>query len=221
MKRVFTLALGLSAAAALMSPSASTAQMSVGVGGGIVAATFSGSDAEDFGGTGVSKGSRVGMNAGAWLNIPVASSFAIVPGGFFAQKGVKYTESGSSITLKANYIEIPLFASVTLTGEGSSVGFNIFAGPTFAFESGCNIEGEESGVSASVSCDDAGADERQKFDIGLAGGAGASFPISERLSILVSGGYDLGLRKLDTSDPPDDIKNSAFFATVGVGIPLG
>lgn len=195
--------------------------MTLGVGGGIVAATFSGDDADSFEGSGVSKGSRVGINVGAWLTIPVASSFAIVPGGFFVQKGAEYSESGTTLTFKADYIEIPVFASVILSGEGSSVGFNIFAGPTFAFETGCDLEGEDSGTSVSISCDTAGIDERQKFDIGLAGGAGVSFPINDRFSIMISGGYDLGLRNLDTSDAPDDIKNSAFFATVGAGIPIG
>lgn len=221
MKRIFVLALAFYAVATLATPVQSSAQMSLNVGGGIVAATFSGGDADNLLGDGVSKGSRVGLNVGAWLGIPVAERFSIVAGGVFAQKGAEYSEGTSTLTFKGNYVEIPVFASVVLTGPDSSVGFNIFAGPTFAFEAGCDIGGEEDGVSVSFSCDEAEFTERQKFDIGLAGGAGVSFPINERLSVMVSGGYDLGLRNLDTSNDPDDIKNSAFFGTVSLGFPIG
>jgi len=220
MKRIFVLALGLYVVGALATPVQSSAQMSLNVGGGIVAATFSGSDADDLG-DGASKGSRIGLNVGAWLGIPVAERFSIVAGGVYAQKGPEYSDAGNTLTFKGNYIEIPLFASVVLTGPDSSVGFNIFAGPTFAFEAGCDVKGDDGDAAATVSCDDLGFDERQKFDIGLAGGAGVSFPINERLSVMVSGGYDLGLRKLDTSADPSDLKNSAFFGTVSLGFPIG
>lgn len=214
------LALTTCAVLALASPAMTSAQMTLGIGGGVVAATFTGDDADALG-SGISKGSRVGISAGAWLGIPVADRISIVPGGHYVQKGAEYSEGSTTATFKANYIEIPVFLSVLLTGEDSSVGFSIFGGPTLAFEASCDIEGEDSGTSVSMSCDDLEFDERQKLDIGLAGGVGVSFPINDRLSILVSGGYDLGLRKLDTSNDPDDIKNSAFFGTVGVGIPIG
>ena len=220
MKRIFVLTLALYAVAALAGPVQSSAQMSLNVGGGIVAATFSGSDADNLG-EGASKGSRVGLNVGAWLGIPVAERFSIVAGGVYAQKGAEYSEGDVSLTFKGNYIEIPVFASVVLTGPDRSVGFNIFAGPTFAFEAGCDITGDDGSDAATISCDDLGFDERQTFDIGLAGGAGVSFPINERLSVMVSSGYDLGLRTLDTSSDASDIKNSAFFGTVSLGFPIG
>lgn len=221
MSRRFLTAVAFCLTTVVVWPAVAGAQMTLNIGGGIVAATFGGSDADAVAGPGVNKGSRIGINAGASLSIPVANRFAVVPGAFYAQKGAEFSDSGDKATFEFDYIEIPLLVSLMLTGEGSSVGFSIFAGPTFAFEIGCDVAVESGSISASESCDDAGADERQQFDIGVAGGAGISFPISERLSIMVSGGYDLGLRTLDTSADPDDLKNSAFFGTVGVGIPIG
>jgi hypothetical protein len=218
--RTPNLAQSLLLVAALASPTAATAQMNLSVGGGVVAATFSGDDADALG-EGIGKGSRVGISAGASLAIPISNQIYIVPGGYYVQKGAEYSEGSTTVTFKADYVEIPVFMSVMLTGADSPVGFNIFAGPTFAFEAGCDIEGEDSGTTVSLSCDDLGLDERQKLDIGVAGGAGVSFPIGDRLSLMVNAGYDLGLRKLDTSSEPDDIKNSAFFGSVGVGIPVG
>ena len=221
MKRLTTVALGLAIAAALAMPAHSQAQMTVGLGGGIVAATFSGDDAEDLFGSDVSKGSRVGLNIGANIAIPIAERFAIVPGAYFVQKGAQYSADGVTGTFKGDYIEIPILISAMLTGPESSLGFNIFAGPTFAFEAGCSFDLEGDGSSSSSDCDDEGFDDRQKLDMGLAGGAGVSFPITETLSLMISAGYELGLRKLDTSDDPADLKNSAFFGDVHVGIPVG
>jgi hypothetical protein len=63
--------------------------------------------------------------------------------------------------------------------------------------------------------------ERKKVDFGAIFGAGAFFPVSDRLDVVVNGGLDLGLRSLDDSEDEDDVKNSVWFLTAGVRFPLG
>jgi hypothetical protein len=38
---------------------------------------------------------------------------------------------------------------------------------------------------------------------------------------MLSGGVDLGLRTLDTSSDPDDVKNRAFFCSAALTLPVG
>lgn len=221
MKRCSGVAVGLFALMALSLPVGTTAQMVLGLSGGITSATWRGSDATDLFGTGIDKGSRIGFNIGANLAIPVASRFAIVPGAHYAQKGVKYSQGSDEEKLKVDYFLIPLVGSLRVTGDDSSVGVQIFAGPEISFEVSCKETATVGGTTASVDCDTAGASNRQKTDIGFLGGAGLSFPLNDRLSLQVIGGVDVGMRKLDTSSDPANIKSMAFFGTVGVGIPVG
>lgn len=221
MKRCTSFAVGLFALAVLLLPVGAAAQMTLGLSAGITSNTWRGSDAADLFGTGVDKKSRIGFNAGANLAIPVASRFAIVPGAHYVQKGVKYAQGSDEAMLKVDYFLIPVVASIVVTGEDSPVGINIFAGPQISFEVSCNEEQTVSGTTDSQDCDAAGDTERQKTDIGILGGAGVSFPLGDRLSLQVTGGVDMGLRTIDTSTDPADIKNMGFFGTVGVGIPLG
>lgn len=50
-------------------------------------------------------------------------------------------------------------------------------------------------------------------------GAGASYPATERLSVFLNFGIDLGLTNLD-QDPGGNLKNRAFFGSLGAALPL-
>jgi hypothetical protein len=213
--------LGLLVALVVALPTGVKAQMTLGVGGGVVGATFTGDDAEDFADVDASKGTRLGIHVGGFVMIPIAERFSIAPGAYYIQKGAEYTLGDETATVETSYIEIPVLVSAALSGPESSPGFNLFAGPTFAFEVGCDISVEGDGGSGSTSCDDVGVDERESLDVGLLGGAGVSFPITETLSLMISAGYELGLRSIITGDNAPDVKNSAFFGSVHVGIPIG
>jgi len=58
-------------------------------------------------------------------------------------------------------------------------------------------------------------------DIGALFGAGLSFPVRERVSILVNGGLDLGLASIDDSPADADIKNFAWLLNAGVAFGVG
>jgi len=187
------------------------------VGGGLSAATWGGSDADDLG---VDKSSRKGLRFGAVFSMPVANRIAISPGAFYVQKGVSLSDAGDEATFKQDYFEIPVLASITLTGPDSRVGFGLNVGPALSFETGCKLEGTSGTTTASVDCDTAGAEERQALDVGGMAGVSVSFPVNSML-ILVTGAANVGMRSIDTSSPPDDIKNRAFYLSAFLGFPLG
>jgi hypothetical protein len=221
MKRYVMLSIGLFLASVLLPPAPVSAQIGVGIGAGLSAGTWGGSDADDFSGAGVDKSTRKGLRVAGFVAIPVANRLSIVPGASFVQKGVVFSEAGDELTFKTDYVEIPVLLSVALAGADSPVGFSLYGGPTAAFEAGCDVEGSSEGVTASVNCDSLGLDERQSFDLGAMAGASVSFPVSDALSILLSGGANFGLRTLDTSTDPDDIKNRSYYGTVFATFPVG
>ena len=221
MRRWSILGSALLVSLSLAAPREVAAQLVLGVGGGLSSSTWVGSDADDLIDPGVDKGSRTGFRFGGFLAIPVSGRFSIVPGASYVQKGAMYSQGGDELTAKVDYFEIPLLASIGLTGPESSVGFSVHAGPTLAFESGCDLEVSEGGSTASVDCDTFGFDERQSTDFGMMAGATASFPVSEALSIVVSGGANFGLKTLDTSTDPSDIKNRSYYLSAFVAFPLG
>ncbi len=79
-----------------------------------------------------SAGSKMGLNAGAFLEIPVTAGFSIQPELQFSQKGYKNTGSflGSPYEYKqtTNFIEVPLLAKLK-----PSKNFGILIGPQFSF----------------------------------------------------------------------------------------
>jgi len=198
-------------AALLLVPAALAAQSTIGIGGGISYADLTGDSAGGF-------DSKTGFQIGGWWAIPVANRLSIVPAVTYIQKGAKGSESGISVELKLDYVEVPLFLSVALTGEDSPVGFSLFAGPTVAFETTCKVEASSGSASASEDCGE--EEERQTVDYGAALGAGLTFPAGN-IAIFVNGGVDFGLRNLDSSQDPGTVKNRVFWGSVGLAFPVG
>lgn len=198
-------------AALLLVPAALAAQSTIGIGGGISYADLTGDDAEGF-------DSKTGFQFSGWWAIPVASRLSIVPGVAYIQKGAKGSESGISVELKLDYVEVPLLLSVALTGEDSPVGFNLFAGPSLAFETTCELKASAGGTSASEDCGE--EQERETMDYGALLGAGLTFPAGN-IGIFVNGGVDFGLKNLNASQDPGTVKSRAFWGSVGLAFPVG
>lgn len=189
---------------------AAEAQM-VTVQGGATFATFEGDDVEDV-------DSRTGFNFGASIGFPIGEIIYLTPGLYYVQKGAQFTDNGIEQSVDLTYLEIPILLQVMLTGADRPLGLSAFAGPSLGFEIGCDLSAEGIG---SVDCDDDDFFERKSLDIGALFGAGVSFPVSERVALVVNGGMDLGLTSIDDSTADLDIKNSTFFLNVGLGFPLG
>ena len=125
-----------------------------------------------------------------------------------------------TVELKLNYIEIPLTAMFAF-GSGPYV----FAGPSVAFEIGCNVDIDiGDGDSFSGDCDDDDADvavARKSTDFSLVGGAGFEFPAGPG-RILIEGRYIYGLTNInDDPDVTSDAKHRTWFVGAGYSIPIG
>lgn len=120
--------------------------------------------------------------------------------------------------LKMNYIEIPLTAMFSF-GSGPY----IFAGPSVAFETGCEVEfGDDSG-SIEADCDDEeGQIDRKKVDFSLIGGAGFQFAAGPG-HILLEGRYIYGISDIadDPSATDSQFKHRTWFVAAGYAIPIG
>jgi hypothetical protein len=135
-------------------------------------------------------------------------------------KGTKEEDEAGAgdAELKLEYIEVPITAMFSL-GNGPYV----FAGPTFAFETGCELESSDETVEVPCENDtDPDAINRKKLDIGVTGGVGFQFPAGPG-SILVEGRYTHGLTNLNDSATSDTqkIRNRSFAAFAGYAIPIG
>ena len=109
-----------------MLPAVASAQIDVGIRGGLNLSSFGGADADDvdFGFT----GTRTAVNIGAFLNVPVSDVFGVQIGGAYSKKGGQETEEGVDITLGLDYAEFSILAKISPPTEGS-VGFDLFLGP--------------------------------------------------------------------------------------------
>jgi hypothetical protein len=190
-------------------PVAASAQVSIGINGGVVSSNLGGDFVEDL-----DTDSRTGFFGGASLSLPVAERLGLTVGAYFVQKG---TESTSPGTVEASYLEVPVLLGVTLTGADAPVGFSLWAGPGISFELDCTQRVLTGSVApgSGVDCDS------KSTDFGVLGGATLSFPISDTSALFVNSGYELGLTKLDDSSQELDMKNRAFYIGGGVRLVVG
>lgn len=185
---------------------AAAQQNMVGVKGGFVAAELSG-DLED------ALSSRTGLGFGAFLQVMVGPNWSIQPEALYLAKGA--SEDGGDGEVKVNYLQIPVLVQYHLPTPGVSP--RLFAGPSLAFELGCDIE--EDGDSAS--CDDLGISTKSA-DFGVVFGAGVDIPAGG-VVVTLDGRYDLGVTNIsdEAEEFEIDIKNRAWEFFAGVGFPFG
>ncbi len=195
-------------AALFILPVAASAQVSIGINGGIVNSNLGGDFVEDL-----DTDSRTGFFGGASLSLPLAERLGLTVGTYFVQKG---TESTSPGTVEASYLEVPVLLGLTLTGADAPVGFSLWAGPGISFELDCRqrvltlLPG-----AGDVDC------ESKSTDFGIIAGATVSFRISDTSALFVNGGYELGLTKLDDSPAELDMKNKALYVGGGIRFVVG
>jgi hypothetical protein len=202
-------------AAVIAIPSQLAAQTTLGVKGGIGIADLSIDDpfSED-----VNLDSRTTFTGGAFANFQLGETFFVQPELLYAPKGAKESEAGTEATFELDYFEIPLLLGAEFPiGDGLTP--HVFAGPEVAFEIGCQITGEEGGVSASFDCEDFGL-ETKSVDFGLVFGAGVGIPLGG-FELVIDGRYDLGLTDIDDSDDEGSAKNRAWQFMLGAGFPVG
>ena len=205
-------------AGSVLAPPQVSAQIKLGVKGGLNIADIGGSDVDSL-----SLGpieTKTGFIAGAFVEFMISDIFAIQPEVLYSQKGIKIDSSGADLKLKVDYIEIPVLLKINIPIEGSKVHPNVYAGPAVAFESSCKFAGSSGSVSAEVDCDDPQLGiMTTSTDFGLTFGGGLSFEVGGA-EVGVDVRYTLGLTSIDDDDDPWDLKNKVISIMGTVGFPL-
>lgn len=140
---------------------------------------------------------KPGLNIGVAGEVMLTSNFAIEPGLFYSMQGTKDKESGMSMKIKNDYLNIP----VLLKGYVYE-GFNLFAGPQLGFKVSSKMKVSQSGTSVSTS---EGSDLFKSVDFAIVLGAGYQSP----MGLMFSLNYNIGLTNA--------IDNEKFSALPGVG----
>lgn len=209
----FAIALGTLLLAATAAPSPVDAQEQltfphyrIGFAAGANLADMSDTDDADF---------RTGFALGTSLMIQLSDKFSLQPELYYSQKGVKGRiddpEAGSiSLTLKNDYIELPLLARWTFGDRMMSLRPFVVGGPTLAVVSSCEAEGSSGGASASIDCDEFA--DVNNFEFGGVAGVGLQFPVGRSL-MSVGARYTMGFSKVFDGA---DAKNRAVSLLVGL-----
>ena len=178
-------------------------QNMVGVKGGFVSAKLTG-DLED------GLASRSALGVGGFLQVMVAPNVSIQPEALYMMKGAK--EDGGDGKVKVNYVQVPILIQYHIPAVGVSP--RLFAGPSIAFEAGCDIE--EGGVSDS--CENSGINTKSA-DFGVVFGGGVDIPAGGFV-VTLDGRYDLGVTNV-ADEEGVDVKNKSFEFFAGLGFPFG
>ncbi len=195
-------------------PTVVAAQVNVGFRGGLSLASLGGDDAEDL-------DSTKGLNIGGFVNVPLSDVVGLQFGASFVQKGTEETEAGVKFELGIDYLEIPVLLTLSPRTTGN-VGFNFFFGPAVAFKTGCSVSGSEGGVKVSVDCDDPDFEaDLKSVDFGAMVGAGLDISVTDNVSVVVEGFYNLGLTNIDDSGDDNNVKNRAFSLLAGLSFSVG
>ncbi len=200
--------------AAMFTPTDTSAQTVIGVKGGIGIASLSlDPDVEGF-------DSRTTFTGGGFATFSLGETFFLQPEVLYAPKGAKGDIEGVDATFALDYIEVPLLIGAAFDLGSSSVKPRVFAGPSVAFEIGCDVSGSEGGTSVSLSCSEIDL-ETKSVDFGLVFGAGVAIPLGS-VQLIIDGRYDLGLSDInDTEGDDSSVKNRAWQFMAGVGFPIG
>jgi opacity protein-like surface antigen len=168
---------------------------------------------------------RTAFALGGVVEIRISEMFSIAPEALYSMQGSKEEEGGVELTLKFDYIKIPVLARLTIPTSGEISPY-VFAGPTFAFKASCKFKGEVGGESEEVDCDEALEEEvgpgatAKSFDVGLAFGGGVGFPVGPG-TLGVDARYNLGLSDIVDYEGGADVKNSVIQFAVSYLFPLG
>jgi len=217
--RYRTALLAIAGSIALAPVGARAQEITLGVKGGLNVSNLSVDD-PDFG-----FDSQTDFRVGAFAQFAIGQHFAIQPEFFYSQEGTKLQDTDPAVKLNLNYFEIPLLLMARLASRESPIYPILYTGPSVAFQSRCQVTGEEGGVSVSFDCDDPlleGGFETAKTDFGLVFGGGFEILYS-KLTIQLDARYNLGLTNLNEGEDAAEVsvKSRTWSFMLGLGIPMG
>ncbi|MBU4537950.1 MAG: PorT family protein [Weeksellaceae bacterium] len=145
--------------------------------------------------------SKIGLNAGVFMNAPLAESFSIQPELLYNGKGAKEDGSGGA-TLNLDYLSVPVMFQYNATPQ-----FYLEAGPEFSFIMSAKAKG--GGATLDVK------DQINSFDFGIGLGAGYYFIPNFGLTAR----YVAGFTDIAKDNSGDSVKNNVF--QVGLAYKFG
>lgn len=169
------------------------------------------------GGDIVNATTRTGFTGGAYVALPIATGVALQPEVLYSMEGAKL-DIGENGGLKADYVRVPVMLRFAIPTASIARPFMAF-GPSFGFETNCEVNGSNGSVSISESCDDfarsAGSGfEPRKFDVAARIEAGFTLDTGGK-RFIVGGAYSHGLTDVFKDR---DVKNRVFSVFVGIGL---
>ena len=220
--RYRTALLAIACSIALAPAGAGAQEITLGVKGGLNVSNLSVSDPDD---SEAGFDSQTDFRVGAFAQFALGRVFAIQPELFYSQEGAKSRDSDPAVKLNLNYFEIPLLLMARLASRESPMYPILYAGPSVAFQSRCQVTGEQDGASVSFDCDDPlfeGEVQTKKTDFGLVFGGGFEI-LYARLTIQLDARYNLGLTNLNDSENSDEVsvRSRGWAFTLGLGVPIG
>ena len=184
-----------------------SAQLNLGVKGGVNMSNFYGDELDD-------QNVKIGFHVGLAADYEIAYNSAIQTGLFFTTKGAKYSESigdaSADFTVNPMYLQLPVHYAYKLdVTPGTRIVFH--AGPYVAYGIGgkSKLSGSLGDWDGETEWDVFGDDGFKRFDAGLGLGVGAEFG-----PILLDLGWDMGLVNIADSNS-GDIKNQNAYLSVG------
>ena len=180
-----------------------SAQVSLGVKGGINMSNLYGDELDD-------ENVKIGFNVGLLADIDFSFNSAIQTGLFFTIKGYKYDSGNLDYTENLMYIQLPVHYAYKIdVTPGTRVVFH--AGPYAAYGVGGSRK-LDAGELGSLEVDKIFGDgmlQYKPFDAGLGLGVGAEFG-----PILVDLGWDMGLVNISNTSN-GNVKNQNAYLSVG------
>lgn len=161
----------------------------------------------------------IGTQFGAAVNIGISEMFSIQPEFFFAQQGGVVESDGKPIktTIKNNFVNVPVLAKISF---GKEDGVKIFAvaGPYGGYWLSSRVKQEVDGIiqDGEVTFN---STENNRFDYGVAFGAGLGFPVGPG-SLNLDLRYNYGLADLEKADN-SEFNNRVASASLSYLINLG
>lgn len=206
MKRVVITIFTILVVFTLSSTWAFAQRLTAGLKAGMNIANIHGDDVEDV------WDSKIGICAGGFITCSLSGLFAIQPELLFTMKGSKAEEAGNKVTMKLNYLEIPVLVKLSIPTPGI-VKPSLFVGPSLAIKLSAKAKVEFAGESEEEDI----SEELKSTDFGLVFGGGIDFGLG-RGKLTVDGRYTLGLAT--THEPEEgeeevDMKNGVISIMVG------
>lgn len=145
---------------------------------------------------------RVGFAGGVEGEYQVSDIFSVSAGALYSMQGSKYSESGSDVTAKFDYVNVPIMANVYVV-KGLAVKLGIQPGFNVNNEYTVKLGGHGHNGGES------GHPEAKTVDFSIPVGLSYEFPT---VPIVIDARYNWGLTKVADGS---DSKNSVFQFTLG------